>query len=249
MATAAPDLSLARLWLPALLWVVVGGWAFERLPPDGSAGMLLGLMWAAMLMLRWLPWARWGLPVPRIAGLCCPAPQARISDVAMGWMMGTLWWHTEACLGRSAPPTLWVGLHLLGMAALLVLLPRALRPLTPAQRLGLSWCALAAAAALAILIAVAAPAHPLPAVLAMGLLTMAWVCEPVVRARGPASLLGCSLLVSGPVGLWTIHQRWPTTGPDALWQAIVLLGLLGTLLGVLQRTRTGIRPYSLGGSA
>lgn len=246
MATAAADASAPRLALAALLWVVVGAWAFHQLPPDGSAGLLLGGFWAALLALRHLPWTRWGVQVPSVAGLCCPAAQPRASDLGMGWMMGTLWWHTEACVGRLAPPTLWVGVHLLGMAALLVTLPRAQRlgsTLTPTH---LAWGALATASALAAWLLTA----PQPAVawLAMVALTVAWVIEPPRRTPLGWPEQGAWLL-AGPLGLWLIHQRWPTAGPDALWQAVLVLGVGHTAWAWWQRTRHPTLTYPFGGSA
>lgn len=233
MATAAPEHLLARLGPAALLWVAVGGWAFERLPPDGSAGVVLGLTWAALLLLRWLPWARWGLPVPRIAGLCCPAPQPRLSDVAMGWMMGTLWWHADGCLGVRGPLLLWVLLHLAGMAALLVSTRALARRLSGPQLQAVA----AGAAALALLTLWLRPLDAFGTLAVMGLFTLAWAMEPVQRSPGVASAAHGFMWLAGPPGLWLILAQWPTRGPDALWLALMLLAAGGVLVWTAHRLR------------
>jgi hypothetical protein len=139
-----------------------------------------------------------------------------------------------------------VGVHLLGMAALLVTLPRAQRlgsALTPTH---LAWGALATASALAAWLLTA----PQPAVawLAMVALTVAWVIEPPRRTPLGWPEQGAWLL-AGPLGLWLIHQRWPTAGPDALWQAVLVLGVGHTAWAWWQRTRHPTLTYPFGGSA
>lgn len=244
MATAAPDLSAARLWPAALLWVLAGGWAWDRLPPDGSAGVLLGAMWAALLVLRWLPWFRRGLWVPRIAGLCCPAPQPRLSDVAMGWMMGTLWWHADGCLGAALPATATVALHLAAMLALGQLSTW----LAPVWQRGLACGAFVVMSALLAF----TPDKTGVLWLCMLLLTLAWSCEPAGGLPGGVALQRALMLVCGPFGLWLIHLRWPVQGAQALLQPLALLALtaLAVLVpGLLSSSRRGARILDPGGMA
>jgi hypothetical protein len=241
MATAAPDLSLSRLWPGLLLWVVAGGWALTRLPADGSAGLWLGALWAALLLLRWLPWTRWGWPVPRIAGLCCPAPQPRTSDIAMGWMMGTLWWHAEGCLGSSVPAAVGVVLHLLVMVFLAQAVRRLAAPWQHPLAVG-SWGTVTV-----LLLCFGAAAQTLW--LCMFLLTLAWACEPPGALPGHLALQRLLLLVGGPLGLWAIHLRWPLLGPDALVLPFLLLALLACVTGLLSVPRQAPRVLNSGGSA
>jgi hypothetical protein len=249
MATAAAELSVSRLWPAALLWVLAGGWAFDRLPPDGSAGLWLAGFWSVLLALRMLPWMRWGGQAPRFAGLCCPASQPRLSDVAMGWMMGTLWWHAEGCLGSAAPPVVWVGAHLLGMAALLLATPLLMAHLSVAQRRGLAGAALLLGGVIAARAATPLSLTPGLSLGVMALLSLAWACEPTTRQ--PPRTARLLLLAAGPLGLWLIHSRWPGTGPDALWQAIAALGLVCAFGLVLRlgHNRMQAHAHSLEGSA
>lgn len=241
MATAAPDLSLSRLWPGALLWVAAGGWALMRLPPDGAAGLWLGAMWAGLLLLRWLPGSPLGWTLPRIAGLCCPALQPRSSDVAMGWMMGTLWWHAEGCLGASVPPAAGVVLHLIGMG----LLAHAVRRLEPPRQRTL---ALLAWAVLALLLLWVRDAVPI-LWLCMLLLTLAWACEPAGTLPGSLAVQRTLMLVAGPVGLGYIHLRWPLMGPDALLQPLLWLALAAIVCRVLSAPGQAGRVLNSGGSA
>ena len=241
MATAAPDLGASRTWPAALLWTLAGHAAFEFLPPDGSAGALLGGLWAALLALRWLPWARWGRRAPSLAGLCCPAPQPRISDVGMGWMMGTLWWHADGCLGTAWPPAIMVGLHVLVMLALGQLASH----LTP------SWQRACALGAFVLILTwpVWASATAQPLWLCMLLLTLAWACEP---AGGlPGSMGGQRLLLAlcGPPGLWLILGRWPLAGADALLQPLAVLALVALALACFNPSGRWVRVPDSGGRA
>ena len=238
MATAAPEPSCTRLAVAMLCWLVAGAWALNRLPPDGSAGLLLGALWAAMLGLRWLPWARWGLPVPRVAGLCCPAAQPRVSDVAMGWMMGTLWWHAEGCLGAQNPVLVPVLLHLMAMALLLWLTAR-----VPAWHRALSLGA-------SVLALGASWLGGQAAWLCMLLWTLVWACEPVQRWPVPVSVQRAGLLLCGPAGLWWLHVRWPEFGVEALTQGFGVLALLALVLHLRVPRTWGFRfSDSAGGSA
>ena len=218
MATAPPELRLRALWPSALLWVGLGGWAFERLPPDGQAGVWLALGWLALLLRARLTHGR---------SPCCPTPLPRWSDLAMGLMMGTLWWHAHACQIGTGPAAQWVALHLGLMAAPLCMTP-ALR-----QRLSRGWAHGLGAGLwlLALALAVAAPTHAGAGLGLMGVLSLAWATEPVRRsARWPAGQPGWrdAAMLAGPGGLWWVHQAWPTAGPAALWQVLAALaGLAG----------------------
>lgn len=241
MATAAPDGSLARLWPGALLWVAAGGWALMRLPPDGAAGLWLGVMWAGLLVLRWLPGSPLGWTLPRIAGLCCPTPRPRSSDVAMGWMMGTLWWHAEGCLGSSVPPAAGVALHLIGMGVL-TQAARRLEPRVQGALALLAWAGLAL-----LLLWVQDPAPILW--LCMLLLTLAWACEPAGTLPGSLAVQRTLMLVAGPLGLGFIHLRWPLMGPDALLQPLLWLALAAIVCRVLSAPGQAVRVLNSGGSA
>ena len=218
MATAAPELSVIRTWPGAVLWTLAGLWAVESLPPDGWAGLLLGGLWAALLVWRWRSRARPGSVAARIAGLCCPAPQPRVSDVAMGWMMGTLWWHADGCLAGVLPASATVALHLLLMLALGQL----------AAHLHPSWQRGSALGAWALIATspLWAPAVPNALWLCMLLLTIAWACEPAGGLPGSTNWQRATVLLCGPVGLWLILSRWPLAGADALLQPLAVLALL-----------------------
>ena len=222
------------------LWVLAGGWAFARLPPDGSAGLLLAGLWATLLVLRWLPWARWGWPVPRVAGLCCPAPQPRASDVGMGWMMGTLWWHAEGCLPGGVPAVSWVLLHAVSMAALAAV---SARWLSPAWRQRLAPLALGLAGLLALLVRGDA------LWLLMLLLTLAWACEPASSGPLRPALARALMLLAGPLGLYVIHLQWPLLGPQAFVLPVAALGLAVIGFRVLSSPWHATRFFPSGGSA
>ena len=218
MATAAPELSANRTWPGAVLWALAGLWAVESLPPDGSAGLLLAGLWAALLAWRWYSRARAGGLAARIAGLCCPSPQPRLSDVAMGWMMGTLWWHAEGCLNAMLPSAATVVLHLL----LMIVLGQVAAVLAPFWQRFLAWTAFALIAAWPLWsTAMANSLWP-----CMVLLTLAWVCEPAGGLPGSLSFQRALVSLCGPLGLWLILTRWPVAGPDALLQPMVVLALV-----------------------
>jgi hypothetical protein len=225
-------LSLRALWPSALLWVGVGGWAFERLAPDGRAGGLLALGWWVLLMAgRW----RHG------AGACCPSPWPRGSDLAMGAMMGTLWWHADTCLAGAGPALLWVALHLGLMTAPFCVARSMRRRLSrhwnDGWGLGL-WL-------LVLALSLCAPDQPGAALGLMAALSLAWALEPT-RLRAPAQPhavrwdLNLALL-AGPIGLWALHQAWPTQGPTALFHG--LAGLAGlAALAALAHLRAALKP-------
>ncbi len=241
MATAAPEHLLARLGPAALLGVAVGGWAFERLPPDGSAGLLLGGLWAALLLWRWMGRQRPASLAVRMAGLCCPAQQPRVSDVAMGWMMGTLWWHADGCLVGVLPAFATVALHVLLMLALGQI----------ATHLHPTWqrsCALAAW----VLIAawpLWSPALPHALWLCMLLLTVAWACEPAGGLPGRELSQRAIVLLCGPLGLWFILSRWSVAGADALLQPLAVLALVASALHLFNHSWRFIRVPDSGGRA
>jgi len=231
MRTAAPELTIARTWPPAAMWIFAGLWAMASLPPDGSAGLLLGAMWAALLLLRWLPWSQWSMRPPRIAGLCCPAARPRVSDVAMGWMMGTLWWHTEGCLTALLPSAATVVLHLL----LMLVLGQVAAALAPFWQRFLACTAFALIAAWPLWsTAMANSLWP-----CMALLTLAWVCEPAGRLPGSLFFQRALVSLCGPLGLWFILTRWPVAGPDALLQPMVVLALMALTFSATTATNAG----------
>lgn len=241
MATAAPDLSVSRTWPGAVLWTLAGLWAVEFLPPDGSAGLLLGGLWAALLAWRWHSRAPAGSLAARIAGLCCPAPQPRLSDVAMGWMMGTLWWHADGCLAGVLPASATVALHLVLMLALGQL----------ATHLNPSWqraCALWAFALIATS-PLWAPAVANALWLCMLLLTVAWACEPAGALPGNGPWHRATVALCGPVGLWLILSRWPVAGADALLQPLAVLALIALALRFFNPSGRLIRIPDSGGRA
>jgi hypothetical protein len=241
MASAAPDLSVTRIWPATLLWTLAGLWAFESCPPDGSAGLLLGGLWAALLALRWMPWTRWGMAVPRIAGLCCPAPQPRLSDVAMGWMMGTLWWHADGCLGGSWPATVLVALHLLVMLAL----GQCSAWLSPGWQKKLAFTAFVLLTAWLL----GAPGSIGGLWVHMCLIVVLWAFEPVGELPGGPFWQRALMLLCGPLGLWFIHLRWPVAGGDALVQASAGLVLAGWVSVLLAASRRRARVLEFGGEA
>lgn len=216
MATAPPDLSPQVLWPSALLWVGVGGWAYERLPPDGRAGLPLALGWLVLLLLA---------QSQQRGAACCPAPRPRWSDLTMGLMMGTLWWHADGCLTGAGPAALWVALHLAFMAAPLCL-PQPLR-----QRLSRHWRhGLGLVLWLLVFgLAVSTPTRPETVLALMAALSLVWVLEPVhwrgsavSHLRGLRWATGLALL-AGPLGLWWVHQAWPVQGPVVLWWGLAWL--------------------------
>lgn len=241
MVTAAPELSVRRTWPGAVLWTLAGAWAFESLPPDGSAGLWLGGVWALLLVWRWLPGQRPGGGLARLAGLCCPAPQPRLSDVAMGWMMGTLWWHAEGCLSAGWPAAATVAGHLglmLGLGHL-------------AGRLPPGWqrrCALGAWALMASS-PLWTPALPNPLWPCMLLLTLAWACEPAGTLPGRLSWQRAVLGLCGPLGLWLILARWPLHGAEALLQPLAQLALAAALVCVFHQAWRLVRLRHSGGPA
>ena len=241
MATAAPELSASRTWPGALLWTLAGLWAIEFLPPDGSAGLLLGGLWAVLLAWRWHSRAPAGSLAARIAGLCCPAPQPRLSDVAMGWMMGTLWWHADGCLAGVLPAWATVALHLLLMLAM----GQIATHLHPSWQRG---CALGAFALIASW-PMWAPALPNALWLCMLLLTIAWACEPAGGLPGSASWQRAMMALCGPVGLWFILSRWPVAGADALLQPLSALALLASALHLFKPSGRIVRNVGSGGRA
>ena len=224
-----------------MLWALAGLWAVESLPPDGTAGLLLGGLWAALLAWRWHSRTRAGGLAARIAGLCCPAPQPRISDVAMGWMMGTLWWHADGCLVGVLPAWATVALHLLLMLALGQL----------ATHLHPSWQRGSALAAFALIATspLWAPAVANALWLCMLLLTIAWACEPAGGLPGSASWQRAIVALCGPVGLWFILSRWPVAGADALLQPLAALALIASALRLFNPSGRLIRIPDSGGRA
>jgi hypothetical protein len=241
MATAAPELSINRTWPGVILWTLAGLWAHEFLPPDGSSGLLLGGLWAALLAWRWNSRAPAGSVAARLAGLCCPAPQPRLSDVAMGWMMGTLWWHADGCLAGVLPAWATVALHLLLMLALGQLATH----LHPSWRRG---CAAVAFALIAIWpLWATVPSNLLW--LCMLLLTVAWACEPAGGLPGRMNCQRATLALCGPVGLWFILSRWPVTGADALLQPLALLALMALALRLFKPSGRLVRIPDPGGRA
>ena len=241
MATAAPELSASRTWPGAVLWALAGLWAAEFLPPDGSAGLLLGGLWAALLAWRWHSRAPSGSLAARIAGLCCPAPQPRLSDVAMGWMMGTLWWHADGCLAGMLPAWATVALHLLLTLALGQF----------ATHLHPSWQRGGAVAALALIAIWPLWAVALPNALwlCMLLLTVAWACEPAGGLPGSTSWQRAIAALCGPLGLWFILSRWPVAGADALLQPLAVLALIALALRLFKPSSRLIRIPDSGGRA
>jgi hypothetical protein len=232
---------LGRLWPGVLLWVLAGAWALTHLPGDGSAGVHLGLMWAMLLFVRRWPWARWGLSLPRWAGLCCPAPQPRWSDVAMGWMMGTLWWHAEGCLGRQLPAAAGVAVHL----GLMLALVYGVRPLPAPWRAPLARACWVAVAVLLLCWGT----DPQTLWLCMLLLTLAWACEPVGSGAARVAWQRTPMLAAGPLGLWAIHWHWPVQGADALQAPLLLLSLLAGATALVPMPRATPQVFNSGGSA
>ena len=217
MPTAALEASATRSIVAALAWTMLGAVCFQALPPDGSAGWVLASAWAvAGLWMSWLAQrpesrARWSL--------CCDEPGTLVSAVAMGWMMGTLWWHAQSCAGALSAPG-WVAVHAAGMALAGTVVRPWSQVWTAAQRRTAVW--LAALGVLALLAESAwAPAQsglePWRGLMAMALVTGAWAVEPAsARRQGPRWLLAGL----GPLGLWFIHQAWLSQGPEALWRAL-----------------------------
>lgn len=214
MATAAPDLGI-RMALSAGVWVLVGAAALNWLPPDGSAGVVMAILWCLLWALC-RP-AHEGAWRAGAVGLCGAHGQTRPSDWAMGWMMGTLWWHTQGCLLQGWPPQALVLIHLLAMALMVVAVQRMREPLQ-------SWLALAGwtLAALAPLLG----GEAVQSLVLMAGVTLAWSAQTGPQQVRPlrASLLGLAFL-PGPLGLIWIHAQWPTQGGAVLGQALWLLAV------------------------
>lgn len=232
MATAPPDIALRALWPGALLWVGVGGWAFERMPPDGRAGVLLALGWWLLLITGR---SRLG------GGTCCPSPWPRWSDLAMGAMMGTLWWHADTCLAGAGPAALWVALHL-GLMSTPLWITRPVR-----RRLSRHWAHGEGLGLWLLMLGLAllAPTHAGAAWALMATLSVIWALEPIRRsAPHPPRALRWSLnlaLLAGPVGLWALHQAWPTHGPTAFFHGLAGLATLATLAHVSAALKRGVK--------
>ena len=239
MVTATPDLRAARMAPGALGWAGAGWATMMWLPPDGSAGWWLAAMWMAALLWRWLrPAPTWTLAW-LVQGWCCPASAPRMSDVAMGWMMGTLWWHAAGCLSGALPTELAVAVHL---ALMLAVGQWAHNWPVENKR----WCATLAFAAMG-LAPVWAPWIANPLWIGMGLLTLAWACEPTDEHGAHPRRERLFFLVVGPGGLVLILQLWPTHGPDAWWAAASALSLAAWIRRFFRARPTSLRISPFGG--
>jgi len=229
MATAAPE-AWPRLLLPLLAWLGAGAWVHAHFAPGGQGGLWLALFWMTLWGLRWL--ALRGLLPALLGDLACPcrAPRPGPADLAMGWMMGTVWLHADLCLALGLPLWATVLLH----AALMALVPLGLQRL-PRVR---AW---AVSVPLLLVLAGALLVWAGTSVAAMAastwLVAWAWALPraPMAPLRGASVLTLCM----GPPVLWALHVYWPQHAAPLLGGALCGLGLLGWRLpraGRVQRS-------------